>query len=512
MQGIWQHVIRYCGRPAVVGGQHLTVYWFFVSIHPAPTSSRPPRGVSTAYLCSLIRLIQEFSSLAAADIGRAGILCCPAAPLLHRPREGNTVHIDRLSAAERATRLQDLQAQYRALHDQHLALDLTRGKPCDEQLTLSDALDGILGGDFRAADGTDARNYGGLEGLPEARALFAEVLDTPLEETFVGGNSSLTLMYGVIDFALTVGLSGPASAWGNEDSVKFLCPTPGYDRHFGICEHLGIEMIAVPMLDNGPDMDAVEARVRSDKTIKGMWCVPRFSNPTGCVYSEETVKRIAQLGLIAADHFLVMWDNAYAVHTLYDDAAKLPSLHRHCMEQGTLNNVFQFGSTSKVTFASAGIAFLSSGARNLEALQAHMAFQSIGPNKVEQLRHVRLLKDSDTLSQHMAAHAAIIRPRFECVLTTLDTALTGSGMGQWTRPKGGYFISFDTLPGLASRVVQLAAAIGVKLTPAGATFPYGKDPADRNIRLSPTFLSLDDLQTAMDAFVVCVQLASMEAR
>jgi DNA-binding transcriptional MocR family regulator len=421
------------------------------------------------------------------------------------------VHIDQLSAAERAAQLEDLRAQYNALRDQSLALDLTRGKPGTEQLALSDTLDGILGGDFRAQDGTDVRNYGGLEGLPEARALFARVLGTPREETFVGGNSSLTLMYTTVDFALTVGLCGPASAWGNEDTVKFICPAPGYDRHFSVCEHLGIEMVTVPMLDSGPDMDIVESLVRDDHTIKGMWCVPRFSNPTGCVYSEQTVERIARLGLIAADHFLVMWDNAYAVHALYDDAPQLASIHRYCKEHGTLDNVFQFGSTSKVTYAGAGVAFLSSSARNLAALKEHIAFQTIGPNKVNQLRHVRFLKDTDTLSKHMAAHAAIIRPRFECVLDTLERELAGSGMGEWTTPRGGYFVCFDTLPGLAARVVQLAAEIGVKLTPAGATFPYGDDPADTNIRLSPTFPSLADLQAAMDAFVVCVKLASIEA-
>ncbi len=421
------------------------------------------------------------------------------------------MHIDQLSAGQLEAQLDDLQAQYRALGDHDLALDLTRGKPGTEQLALSDALDGILAGDFKAEDGTDVRNYGGLEGLPEARALFAEVLGTPPAETFVGGNSSLTLMYNTVEFALTEGLRGPASAWGNEDTVKFICPAPGYDRHFSVCEHLGIEMVTVPMLDSGPDMDAVEALVREDRTVKGMWCVPRFSNPTGCVYSDDTVERIARLGLLAAEHFLVMWDNAYAVHTLYDDAPELAPVHAYCVQHGTLDNVFQFGSTSKVTYAGAGVAFLSSSAANLAALKAHTGFQTIGPDKVNQLRHVRFLRDTGNLARHMAAHAALIRPRFECVLETLERGLAGRGMGTWTSPRGGYFVCFDTLPGLAARVVQLAADIGVKLTPAGATFPYGRDPADSNIRLSPTFPSLEDLQAAMDAFVVCVKLASVEA-
>jgi DNA-binding transcriptional MocR family regulator len=422
------------------------------------------------------------------------------------------VHIDQLSAAELATQLEALQQQYNALQASKLALDLTRGKPCTEQVALSDRLDGILEGDYHAANGTDARNYGGLEGLPEARELFARILQTPVEETLVGGNSSLTMMYNTIDFALNEGLSGPASAWGNSDTVKFLCPAPGYDRHFAICEHLGLEMITVPMLDSGPDMDQIEALVKADDTIKGLWCVPRFSNPTGCVFSEQTVERIARLGLIASDNFIVMWDNAYAVHTLDEDAPQLASIHEFCRRHGTLDSVFQFGSTSKITFASAGVAFMAASEKNLAAFKRHMAFQTIGPDKVNQLRHVRFLKDERTLAQHMAAHAALIRPRFECVLAVLDRELQGRGMGQWTTPRGGYFISFNTLPGLARRVVQLADGIGVKLTPAGATFPYGKDAQDSNIRLSPTFASLADLKTAIEAFVACVKLATLSER
>jgi DNA-binding transcriptional MocR family regulator len=422
------------------------------------------------------------------------------------------VHIDQLSAAELATQLDSLQQQYDALKARKLALDLTRGKPCTEQVALSDRLDGILAGNYLAANGTDARNYGGLEGLPEARELFARILQTPVDETLVGGNSSLTMMYNTIDFALNEGLSGPASAWGNSDTVKFLCPAPGYDRHFAICEHLGIEMITVPMLDSGPDMDQIEALVKADDAIKGLWCVPRFSNPTGCVYSDDTVERIARLGLVAPDNFVVMWDNAYAIHTLYDDAPPLASIHAYCRKHGTQDCVFQFGSTSKITFAGAGVAFMAGSEKNLAALKKHLSFQTIGPDKVNQLRHVRLLGDERALAQHMAAHAALIRPRFDCVLAVLDRELQGCGMGQWTTPRGGYFISFNTLPGLARRVVQLADAIGVKLTPAGATFPYGQDPDDSNIRLSPTFPSLADVNAAVEAFVVCVKLATLAAR
>jgi DNA-binding transcriptional MocR family regulator len=422
------------------------------------------------------------------------------------------VHIDQLSATDLATQLETLQEQYKAVQGQNLALDLTRGKPSTAQLALSDALDGILAGNYLSENGTDVRNYGGLEGLPEARALFARVLNTTPAQTFVGGNSSLTLMYNTIDFALTEGLSGPASAWGNNDTVKFLCPTPGYDRHFAICEHLGIEMIPVPMLHSGPNMDLVESLVKNDPSIKGLWCVPRFSNPTGCVYSNETVDRIARLGVIAANDFIVMWDNAYAVHGFYDDAPALAPIGHYAEKLGTLDNVFQFGSTSKVTFAGAGVSFLSSSEKNLAALRQHLAFQTIGPDKVNQLRHVRLLSDPETLSKHMAAHAALIRPRFECVLDILEKELAGLGMGEWSSPSGGYFISFDTLPGLAGKVVEMTAAIGVKLTPAGATFPYGEDPRDSNIRLSPTFPTLEDLRAAIEAFVICVKLASIRDR
>lgn len=422
------------------------------------------------------------------------------------------MHIDQLSVADLATQRDSLQEQYNALKSLNLSLDLTRGKPSTEQTELSAALDGILERNYCSADGTDIRNYGGLEGIAEARALFAQVLGTTPEETLVGGNASLTLMYTVVEFALTEGLTGAASAWGNRDSVKFLCPAPGYDRHFAVCEHLGIEMITVPMLESGPDMDRVEALVKEDDSIKGMWCVPRFSNPTGCVYSDETVERIARLGLIAGDQFLVMWDNAYAVHTLYDDAPQVASIRSFCQQHGTMNNVFQFGSTSKVTFPGAGVAFLASSEENVAALKRHLAFQTIGPDKVNQLRHVRFLQNPQTLATHMAAHAAIIKPRFECVQGTLQQALAGRGMGEWTSPRGGYFVSFNTLPGLARKVVQLAGDIGVKLTPAGATFPYGKDPQDTNIRLSPTYPSLEDLNAAIGAFVVCVKLASIEDR
>ncbi len=420
------------------------------------------------------------------------------------------MYIDKASDTELKQAQAELLDQYDQLAQRKLALDLTRGKPGAQQVALSDALDGILGGDFRTTDGVDTRNYGGIDGISEARKLFGAILGTSPEETLVGGNSSLTLMYQVMEFAMNLGLRGGQSAWGFNDEVKFLCPVPGYDRHFSICEYLSIEMLPVPMLDTGPDMDQIEAMVKADPAIKGIWCVPRFSNPDGCVYSDDTVERLARLPTIAGEHFLIMWDNAYAIHPLYDDAPQLASMTELCRQHGTLDQVFQFGSTSKVTFAGAGVAFLGSSERNLATFKAHLAFQSIGPDKVNQLRHVRFLKDQATIEAHMAKQAALIRPRFEAVLETLERELADTDMGSWTRPQGGYFISFDTRQGLAKEVVGLADGIGVKLTPAGATFPYGQDPEDRNIRIAPTFPSLEDVKASIEAFVVCVKLASVK--
>lgn len=402
---------------------------------------------------------------------------------------------------------ESLERDYRALGKPGLQLDLTRGKPCTEQLALSDALDGILAGDFRDSSGVDVRNYAVLEGIGEARELFARILGADPANTLVGGNSSLSLMYQVVEAALNFGLAG--KPWKESGDISFLCPVPGYDRHFGVCEHLGIGMINVPMGDDGPDMDRVEKLVAADPSIKGIWCVPRFSNPTGVVYSPETVQRLARLGTIAADDFLIMWDNAYAVHSHSEDAPALSNLAALCEEQGTQDTLVQFGSTSKITFAGAGVAFLATSAANRKALQNHLSYSSIGPDKVNQLRHVRFLGDEKGLAHHMALHAAIIKPRFDIVLEQLETELRDTGMGSWTTPGGGYFVSFDSRPGLAREIVELAAEIGVKLTPAGATFPYGSDPEDRNIRLSPTFPSLEDVAAAMHAFVVCVKLASV---
>ena len=414
--------------------------------------------------------------------------------------------------ADRATLIameQELAARHTALKAKGLALDLTRGKPSSSQLDLADALDGVLGGNYRDASGTDLRNYGGLDGIPEAKALFAPVLQVPAANVLVGGNSSLTLMYQCLLYAMHFGLSGADSAWARSGTVKFICPVPGYDRHFGAAQHLGIKLVTVPLTGHGPDMDAVEALIDADPTIRGMWCVPRFSNPTGEVYDAATVTRIAALGKRAHTDFRVFWDDAYAVHAFDAAAPALSSIWAACEAAGTADSVLLFGSTSKITHAGAGVAFMAASKANLAAISGHLGFSSIGPDKVNQMRHVRLLKDSAGIAAHMEKHAALLAPRFAAVLKALDEGLGGAGMGEWLRPQGGYFVSFDTRPGLAKEVVRLAAEAGVKLTPAGATFPYGKDPENRNIRIAPSFPTLPEIESAMEVFVNCVKLASV---
>lgn len=404
-----------------------------------------------------------------------------------------------------------LTGHYQNTLEQSLSLDLTRGKPSVEQLDLSNQLDGILANDYTDASGTDLRNYGGLAGIPAAKQLFSQMIDVNPDEIMIGGNSSLTLMHFCAQVALLYGPCDTESAWTKESSdIKFLAPVPGYDRHFSVTEHLGIELIPVGMNEHGPDMDQVEQLVQADPTIKGIWCVPRFSNPTGIVYSDEVVRRIAKLGKIAGANFRVFWDNAYAVHTIEPDAPMLASLMDYCRKEGTEDNVYIFGSTSKVTFAGAGVSFVASSKRNLSVLTKHLGFTSIGPDKVNQQRHVKFLKDAETIEQHMIKHAALLKPRFDAVLNKLEQELGNSDLGSWTAPKGGYFISFDCRPGLAKKIVALAAEAGVKLTPAGATFPYGHDPEDKNIRLAPSFPSVSDVEKVMEVFVLCVKLASVQ--
>ena len=407
---------------------------------------------------------------------------------------------------------QSLTNDYRSYQKLSLNIDLTRGKPSIEQLALSDQLDGILAGNYIAADGTDTRNYGGLEGLAEARQLGADILGVTPEHVLAQGNSSLTLMHQAMYVALHIGFSGTDSAWKHVGKTKFICPSPGYDRHFAICEQLGIEMITVPMTATGPDMDQVEYLVSTDNQIKGIWCVPKYSNPTGIIYSEETVERIAKLGAIASAHFRVFWDNAYAVHDLTEAPKVLADIMRYCKQYKTEDSVIQFASTSKITHAGSGIAFIAASANNLREFKKMLSHLTIGPDKVNQLRHVRLLPNYNALLAHMQKHAALLRPRFACVLHHLQQAFDNGDLGQWQNPTGGYFIAFDTLPGLAKSVVRLAAEAGVKLTHAGATFPYGKDPQDRNIRIAPSVPSLEQLNTAMKVFVTCVKLASVRQK
>nr|WP_208020241.1 aminotransferase class I/II-fold pyridoxal phosphate-dependent enzyme [Pseudoteredinibacter isoporae] len=403
-----------------------------------------------------------------------------------------------------------LQQEFENFKTQGLQLDITRGKPSSSQLDLSNQLDGILGGDYNSANGTDVRNYGGLDGLPEMKQLGAEILSVPQDMILVGGNSSLTLMFQAMMQAYFFGYAGAESAWQNQGTVKFLCPVPGYDRHFAICEHFGIDMLTVPMNDDGPDMDQAEAMIKADPSIKGMWCVPKYSNPTGTVYSAETIERIAKLGAIAGEGFRVFWDNAYVLHDLNTDAPALPSIADYCQRHGTEDSVLQFASTSKVSFAGAGVAFMAASPANLAAFKKTLSIASIGPDKVNQLRHTKLFPNMASLKAHMAKHAELLRPRFDVVLQQLQDAFGDNDLGQWQSAEGGYFVSFDTRPGLAKRVVELAAEAGVKLTPAGATYPYGNDPENRNIRIAPSVPKVEEVDLAMQVFVCAVKLASVE--
>lgn len=422
------------------------------------------------------------------------------------------MYVDQASKEQLQASLADLESQYARLQAAKLSLDLTRGKPSSAQLDLSNSLDGILAGNYKGADGTDSRNYGGLDGLPEAKSLFCQMLGVKPEETLIGGNASLTLMFQALNFAHNFGVRGRESAWNKEGQVKFLCPVPGYDRHFSVCEELGIEMIPVNMDANGPDMDQVEALVKADASIKGIWCVPRFSNPSGIVYSADVVERIARLGQIAGANFRVMWDNAYCIHSLHDGAPELANIMDLARQNGTEDSIFLFGSTSKITFAGAGLAFMGASVENLKHFKKHLGMITIGPDKVNQLRHVKFFGDYAGLIAHMRKHAELMKPRFDAVIEHLDSGLKDSDMGSWTVPEGGYFVSFDARPGLAREIIRLADGVGVKLTPAGATFPYGKDPEDRNIRLAPSFPSLADINKAMEVFVLCVKLASVRQK
>jgi len=408
----------------------------------------------------------------------------------------------------------ELQSRYEQIKAQKLSLDITRGKPSAEQLSLSDGMMKALPESELVFTGVDLRNYGGLEGIPAARKLGAELLGLKHEEVIAAGNSSLTLMYQAMTFAVMFGPADSEAPWKN-DKAKFICPVPGYDRHFAICEELGIEMIAVPMNSDGPDMDQVEALLKKDASIKGMWCVPKYSNPDGCVYSHATVERIAKLGLIAAGNnnkgFRVFWDNAYAVHDLVDNPPPLANIMELCRQHNTEDSVLQFASTSKITYAGAGLAWMGASERNIKSFLKHLGIATIGADKINQARHVKFLPDMKAVQAQMKKHAAVLKPRFDCALKKLESELNAD-YGSWGKPQGGYFVSFDTQPGLATTVVQLANDAGVKLTPAGSTYPYKKDPHNKNIRIAPSFPTLAELDKAMEVFVLCVKLTTVNQK
>ncbi|WP_019708488.1 aminotransferase class I/II-fold pyridoxal phosphate-dependent enzyme [Streptomyces xinghaiensis] len=409
-----------------------------------------------------------------------------------------------------AAGLEAARKEYAELRARGLSLDLTRGKPSPEQLDLAGDLLSLPGaGDVKAADGTDTRNYGGLLGLPELREIFAGPLQVPAGQLLALGNASLTLMHDNVVQALLSVVPGGERRWADEPRVRFVCPVPGYDRHFGVCERYGIDMVPVPLTGEGPDMDAVEELVASDPTIKGMWCVPKYSNPTGEVYSDETVRRLAAMRTAAPD-FRLFWDNAYAVHHLTGERVEILSILDACAEAGNPDRAFVFGSTSKITTAGSGVAFVGSSPANVAWMKERLLKQTIGPDKVNQLRHVRFFRDTDGVTAHMERHRALLEPRFAAVYEVLESELGPLGIAEWTRPKGGYFVSLDIPDGCASEVVRLAKEAGIALTPAGAAFPYGKDPRDREIRLAPSFPSVEEVREAMRAVAVCVRLAAAE--
>ncbi|GAA3037367.1 aminotransferase [Gordonia defluvii] len=402
----------------------------------------------------------------------------------------------------------DLRLKYRDLLAAGLTLDITRGKPAPEQLDLSNELLHLPGDDFRAPGGTDCRNYGGVNGLPELREVFAPLFGIAPENLIAEGNSSLDLMHDLTVFGLLHGPLGADRPW-SAGPIKFLCPVPGYDRHFAITESYGIEMIPVPMRPDGPDVEVCAELVARDPSIKGMWLVPTYSNPSGATVSDEVAR--ALLSMPAADDFRIYWDNAYAVHTLVDAPPEPLRVVEMAAEAGHPDRVYAFGSTSKISFAGAGVAFFGASPANLDWFRRYLSVKTIGPDKVNQLRHLRFFPDTESVRAHMARHRAILAPKFQAVLDILDDRLAGSKIASWTRPEGGYFISIDVLDGTAARTVALAKDAGIALTAAGATFPYRRDPNDENIRIAPSFPGVDELRIAMDGFATCALLAATES-
>ena len=416
----------------------------------------------------------------------------------------NAVNYTTLSKEQLQACKAELEEEYAGYVKQNLKLDMSRGKPAGTQLDLTngvlDALD-----NYKTADGTDARNYGLLDGIPEAKALFSELLNIPKEKLIIGGNSSLNMMYDSVVRLYIFGTHGH-TPWDKLPKIKFLCPSPGYDRHFGICEDLGIEMITIPMLEDGPDMDMVEKLAAEDDLVKGIWCVPLYSNPQGICYSDKVVDRLASMK--AAPDFRIFWDNAYGVHHIYSEE-KVADIFEACEKAGNPDRPIYFFSTSKITFPGAGVALLASSVSNIAEIKKHMSIQTIGPDKLNQLRTIRYLKNAEGVREHMKKLAAELRPKFDIVLNTLQRELGGTGLATWTKPKGGYFIAIDTLDNCAKETVDLAKKAGVVLTGAGATFPYKRDPRDRNIRIAPTYPTVGELQKAIELFCVCVKLAGV---
>ena len=405
---------------------------------------------------------------------------------------------------------QRLDAEYSELLKKGLKLDMSRGKPDTAQLDLStDMLTAIkTEKDCLAENGFDCRNYGVLDGIPEAKKLFAELLSVPTENVLIGGASSLNLMYDEISRAMLFGVEGGEKPWGAQGKIKFLCPVPGYDRHFAICELMGIEMINVAMTKDGPDMDTVERLVAEDESIKGIWCVPKYANPDGCVYSDETVRRFAALKPKAKD-FRIFWDNAYAVHDLYDEI-EIANVLTLAKEYGNENLPLIFTSTSKISYAGAGVSAMAASIQNLAKSKKSMVIQTIGFDKINQLRHVKYFKNADGIKAQMKKHAALMRPKFETVLNAFNTQLKPLGIAEWSEPKGGYFITLNISAGSAKRVYQLAKEAGVTLTPAGAPFPYGIDPEDKVLRIAPSYPTVSELSLAVDVLCLCVKLSAIE--
>lgn len=413
---------------------------------------------------------------------------------------------------------EELEKEYAALAKEYedvkgngLKLNMARGKPGKEQLDLSLGLLDVLNSksDFVGTDGMDCRNYGVLEGIDECRKLFGDILGVDSKYVMVGGSSSLNMMFDTISCMMTKSIVDGCKPWYEVKNRKFLCPVPGYDRHFGITEYYGFEMIPVPMTENGPDMDVVEKLVESDDSIKGIWCVPKYSNPQGITYSDETVKRFASLKPAAKD-FRIMWDNAYCIHDINDTPDELLNIFDECKKNGTEDMPVLFCSTSKITFPGAGVAAMAASENNMKVFKERYNYEVISYDKLNMLRHVRYFKDFDGIMEHMQKHKEVLRPKFDIVLNALESNLKQVGIGEWTNPNGGYFVSIDVLSGTAKRVVQLCKEAGVVMTGAGATYPYGKDPDDKNIRIAPTFPPNDELITAMDVFCICTKLAACE--